>query len=127
MSLLSPGHALGSSGEPSDHMVSAFAVRGWFFNDLWGRFWRPGTQFSYQNQGLDAAIATYSFRMFLGLGLVWLFNDSGMPQNLKNNEIHATVVQNQGSTKQHRKYQLEVPGLVFYRFWCRFWRPGGYF
>ena len=80
---------------------------------LGGCFWRPGAPFSHENEDLDAAIATYSFRMFLGLGLVWLFNDSGMPQNLKNNEIHATVVQNQGSTKQHRKYQLEVPGLDF--------------
>ena len=44
----------------------------------------------------------------------WLFCDSGMPQNLKNYEIHATVVQNKGSTKQHRKYQLEVSGLDFH-------------
>ena len=34
-----------------------------------------------------------------------------MPQNLKNNEIQATVIQNQASTKQHRKYQRE-PGTV---------------
>ena len=33
----------------------------------------------------------------------WLFTDSGMPWNLKKHGIHATVVQNKGSTKQHRK------------------------
>ena len=47
-----------------------------------------------------------------------------MPQKLKNHEIHKTVVKNQGSAKQHRKYQLEVPGLDFLKFWVRFWGPG---
>ena len=36
------------------------------------------------------------------------------------------VAQNWGSTKQHDEYQLEVPGLDFYGFWARFWRPGGH-
>ena len=31
--------------------------------------WRLGSPFSHGNEDLDAAIATYSFRMFLGLGL----------------------------------------------------------
>ena len=61
--------------------------------------------------------------MFLGLGLDD-FYDSGLPQN-KNHEIHLPVVQNQSSTKRHRKYQLEVPGVDFLRFWGRFRRPGG--
>ena len=69
VSLLGPGHALGSSGGPLDHMVSAFAVRGWFFNDFGCLFWRPGAPFSHSNEDLDAAIATCSFKMFLAFGL----------------------------------------------------------
>ena len=69
MSLLGPGHALGSSGGSLDHMVSAFVVRGWFFNDFGSLFWRPGAPFSHSNEDLDAAIATCSFKMFLALGL----------------------------------------------------------
>ena len=49
--------------------MSAFAVRGWFFNDFGGLFWRPGAPFSHSNEDLDAAIATCSFKMFLALGL----------------------------------------------------------
>ena len=69
MSLLGPGHALGSSGGPLDHMVSAFAVRGLFLNYFGGLFWRPGAPFSHSNEDLDAAIATCSFKMFLAFGL----------------------------------------------------------
>ena len=80
MSLLGPGHALGSSGGPLDHMVSAFAVRGWLFNDFGGIFWRPGAPFSHSNEDLDAAVATYSFRMFLGLGLDGFLMIMGCPR-----------------------------------------------
>ena len=47
VSLFGPGHALGSSGGLLDHMVSAFAVRGWFSNDFGDLFWKPGAPFSY--------------------------------------------------------------------------------
>ena len=50
-------------------MVSAFAVRGWFFNDFGGLFWRPVAPFSHSNEDQDAAIATCSFNFFLALGL----------------------------------------------------------
>ena len=79
MSLLGPGHALGSSGGPLDDMVSAFAVRGLFFNDFWDLFGRPGAPFFHSNEDLDAAIATCSFKMFLGLGLDGLLMILGCP------------------------------------------------
>ena len=49
--------------------MSAFAVRGWFFNDFGGLFWRPGAPFSHSNEDLDAVIATCSFKMCLAFGL----------------------------------------------------------
>ena len=57
VSLLDLGGTLGSSGGPSDHMVSAFVVRGCFFYDFRDLFRRPGKSFSHSNGDLDAAIA----------------------------------------------------------------------
>ena len=83
VSLLDPRATLGTSGGPSDHMASAFVVRGWFSSDFEGLLWRSGAPFSHSNEDLDVAIATYGSKMFLGLGLDDFLVILGCPRTWK--------------------------------------------
>ena len=86
---------------------------------LWGSFSEAGSTFtvSLWKGGSGSRYCDIQFQNVSWSWFGWLFHDSGMPQNLKNNEIHITVVQNQASTEQLRKHKLEVPGPDFLRFW----------
>ena len=97
-----------------DAQVSPFQVRGRFFIDFGCHFGGPGASFSLKDVALDGAISIHSFKVILGLGLNG-FVVAWKPQNLKNHEIHGTVVQNRGSTKEHQKCDPDgwFPGLVF--------------
>ena len=105
-------------------MVSAFAVRGWFFNDFGGLFWRPGAAFSHSNEDLHYAIATFSFKMFLAVGLGDFLVILGCPRSRKTMKFIQPSLKARVRQNSIGRTSWRSPDLIFIHFTVYFGGPG---